>query len=105
MLGEFLAVWVSFERMIAQLSKLNAVKLTTLGGRTRPPLMAMGEMVRVGVFESAEAKEIEELRRIRNEVVHGMVDYKTVVNRKVIQRLEKITEKYQHVLDSSPPPA
>lgn len=105
MLGEFLAAWVAFERMIAELSKLNPAKLTTFSGRTRPPLMAMGEMVRIGVFEPAEAKEIDELRKIRNEVVHGMVDYKTVVNRKVIQRLEKITEKYQHVLDASPPPA
>lgn len=48
---------------------------------------------------------LDDLRRIRNEVVHGMVDYKTVVDRKVIQRLERITEKYQQMLDSSPMPA
>lgn len=105
LLGEFLAAWVSFERMIAELSKLNAAKLTTLGGRARPPLMAMNEMLSIGVFEVEDAKEIGELRRLRNEVVHGMVDYKTVVSRRVIQRLEKITEKYQQTVDAAPPSA
>lgn len=106
LLGEFLAAWVAFERVIADLSKQNVAKLSTLAGRTRPPLMAVGEMVRAGIFEPAEAKEIDELRRIRNEVVHGMVDYKTVVNRNVIHRLEKITHKYQqHVANSSPMPS
>ena len=76
-----------------------------LGGRTRPPLMAMNEMLRVGVFDAADANEIDELRRLRNDVVHGMVDYKSAVNRKEINRLERITAKYQDVLDSTPPPA
>jgi len=105
LLGEFLAAWVAFERMTAELSKANADKLTTLGGRTRPPMMAMNEMLRVGIFEPAEAKDIDELRRLRNEVVHGMVDYKAVVNRKVIERLERITAKYQRTLDAAVPAA
>ena len=104
MLGEFLAAWVAFERVTADLSRLNSGKLTTLAGRTRSPLMAMNEMLRAGVFDATEAKEIDELRRLRNEVVHGLVDYKTVVNRKVIQRLERITQKYQKVIDAAPPP-
>ena len=105
LLGEFLAAWVAFERMTAELSKANADKLTTLGGRTRPPMMAMNKMLRVGIFEPAEAKDIDELRRLRNEVVHGMVDYKAVVNRKVIERLERITAKYQRTLDAAVPAA
>lgn len=105
LLGEFLAAWVTFERTTALLSKANSDKLTTLGGRTRPPLMAMNEMLRVGVFDAADANEIDELRRLRNDVVHGMVDYKSAVNRKEINRLERITAKYQDVLDSTPPPA
>jgi uncharacterized protein YutE (UPF0331/DUF86 family) len=101
LLGEFLAAWVAFERMVAALSKLNKDKLSTLHGRTRPPLVAVGEMLRAGVFEAVEVKDIEELRILRNDVVHGMVDYKTVVNRKVIERLTKITEKYQRQVDDS----
>jgi len=104
LLGEFLASWVAFERLVADMSYLNASKLTTLGGRIRPPLMAINEMVRIGIFEPSEAKELNELRKIRNEVIHGIVDYKTVVNRKVIQRLEKITEKYRGVVDAETRP-
>lgn len=100
LLGEFLASWVAFERLTAELSRQNADKLTTLAGRMRPPLIAMNEMLRIGVFDLSDAKEIEELRRIRNEVVHGMADYKVAVNRKVIQRLEKVTAKYQRIASS-----
>ena len=101
LLGEFLASWVAFERMTAELGKQNSDKLATLGGRIRQPLMAMNEMLRAGVFDPSDAKEIDELRRIRNEVVHGMADYKVAVNRKIIQRLEKVTSKYQRIVNSS----
>jgi hypothetical protein len=102
LLGEFMAAWMSFERMIADLSRLHLDKLSTLGGRPRPPLMALNEMVQVGVFEPDDAKQINTLRGIRNEVMHGMVDYRTVVSREVIQRLEQITKKYRKVIDSPP---
>jgi hypothetical protein len=101
LLGEFLASWVAFERMTAELSQKKASELTTLGGRVRPPLMAINEMVRAGIFKHEDAAEIERLRRIRNEVVHGMVDYKTVINRQVIGKLEAITSKYQAVADAA----
>ncbi|WP_134678092.1 MULTISPECIES: hypothetical protein [Pseudomonas] len=101
LLGEFLAAWVSFERVVAAISYTHQDKLSTLRGRPRPPLMAISEMVRVGVFEPEEAAEISELRKIRNEVIHGMVDYKTVLSRKVIQRLEAITTKYENTMSEA----
>lgn len=101
LLGEFLASWVSFERVVAALSHMHLDKLSTLGGRPRPPLMVISEMVRAGVFEPAEADEINELRKIRNEVVHGIVDYKTVLSRKVIQQLEAITTKYENTMSEA----
>jgi len=102
LLGEFLAAWVSFERMTADLGQRKAGELTTLGGRVRPPLVAINEMVKVGIFSRDDAEEIDRLRRIRNEVVHGVADYKSVVNRDVIKRLEAVTRKYQAVADAAP---
>lgn len=99
LLGEFLAAWVSFERMLAEMVTINSINLATTGGLARPPFMAIRDMVKVGIIESKDANEIEELRRIRNEAVHGIVDYKTVVNRKVIQRLEHVTQKYQRKIE------
>jgi uncharacterized protein YutE (UPF0331/DUF86 family) len=101
LLGEFLAAWVSFERVVSALSHAHLDKLSTLSGRSRPPLMAISEMVRAGVFDPEEADEINELRKIRNNVVHGMVDYKLVLSRKVIQRLEAITTKYENTMSEA----
>ena len=95
LLGEFLASWVTFERVIAEVSLQHIGKLSTLGGRPRPPMMAINELIRQGVFKPKEADEIEDLRRLRNEVVHGVADHKTAVNKPVIKRLQDITEKLQ----------
>ena len=100
LLGEFLAAWVAFERMTGSLIEKNAEMLGTSATRNRPPMMAINELARVGIFERADASEIDALRRIRNEVVHGMSDYKTVVNRSVIKKLEEITRKYQVLVDA-----
>ncbi|TKB61060.1 MAG: hypothetical protein E8D49_04840 [Nitrospira sp.] len=93
LLGEFLASWVAFERVIAEVSLQHIDKLSTLGGRTRPPMMAINELIKQGVFKPSDAKEIDDLRRLRNEIVHGIVDHKTAVNKPAIQRLQRITEK------------
>ena len=100
LLGEFLASWVAFERVIAEVSLQHIDKLSTLGGRPRPPMMAINELIKQGVFKPSDAKEIGELRRLRNEVVHGIVDHKTAVNKPAIQRLQRITEKLQESLAS-----
>ena len=58
-------------------------------------MMAINELIRQGVFKPKEAKEIEDLRGLRNQVVHGIVDHKTSVNKPAIKRLQDITEKLQ----------
>ena len=94
-LGAFLAAWVDFERTIGQLSHLHIDKVSTLKGNPRPPMMAIRELIRAGVFDANDAAAIENLRKLRNEVVHGMVDYNTVVTDDVVQQLKDITDKYR----------
>jgi hypothetical protein len=101
LLGEFLASWVVFERVVAEVSLLHIDKLSTLGGRPRLPMMAINELIRQGVFKPKEAAEIVDLRKLRNEVVHGIVDHKTAVNKQAIKRLQDITEKLQSSLEAS----
>ena len=72
-----------------------ANKLTTLTVKPRSPMMAIGELIKQGVFSPSEAKEVEGLRKLRNEVVHGIVDHKTAVDKSAVQRLQRITEKLQ----------
>ena len=101
LLGEFLASWVVFERVVAEVSLLHIDKLATLGGRPRLPMMAINELIRQGVFKPKEVDEIVDLRKLRNEVVHGIVDHKTAVNKHAIKRLQDITEKLQSSLAAS----
>src|SRR5262249_1590062 len=94
-LGAFLAAWVDFEREIAKLSRQHIDKVTTLRGDPRPPIMVVRELIQAGVFAAEDATAIEELRLLRNEVVHGMADYKTAITDKAIKQLREITNKYR----------
>lgn len=95
LLGSFLAAWVDFERTLGQLSHVHIDKVSTLKGNPRPPMTAIRELIRAGVFAADDAAAIEGLRKLRNEVVHGMVDYNTAVTENVIQQLQDITNKYR----------
>ncbi len=99
LLGAFLAAWVKFERTIGELSRAHIDKISNMRGDPRPPLMAVRELIRAGVFEETDAKDIDELRRLRNEVVHGMTDYNIAITDSVISKLKSITKKYRDQLE------
>ncbi|NEQ34373.1 MAG: hypothetical protein F6K04_25880 [Leptolyngbya sp. SIO4C5] len=94
LLGQFLAVWVDFEKLIASLSEKNIDRMSTLRGRPRPPMMAMRELLSLNVFSPQDAEKIEELRRLRNEVVHGAVDFRRAISRQTVEELRSIVNKY-----------
>jgi hypothetical protein len=89
LLGEFLAAWVDFERLIRILATAHHVG-------TRPVAMnAINDLIRTGVFHPEEKNEIEQIRHIRNEVVHGIADHKKVVTPQIIAKLKKITDAHR----------
>ena len=94
-LGAFLAAWVDFERTIGQLSQVHVDKISTLRGTPRPPLAAVRELIAAGVFNEKDAAVIDRLRRLRNEVVHGIVDYNVAVTEAAIKELRAVTDKYR----------
>ncbi|MEQ9109115.1 MAG: hypothetical protein RLN84_00995 [Rhodospirillaceae bacterium] len=99
-LGAFLSAWVDFERVLAALSHLHIDKLTTLAGRPRPPLHALRELIEAGVIRHEDAEAINGLRRLRNDVVHGVVDHNTALTIAEISKLRDITKKYRPEPDS-----
>ena len=38
-----------------------------------------------------------ELRKLRNEVIHGQQDYKKVLNKKLVGRLEELVKGFEEV--------
>jgi len=95
-LGGFLAAWARLE----QVSSALILKHGGIGstGRVYQPIMAVRELEKLQLIDRRTVQEIEELRRIRNEVVHGMSDYKSAINRDRVVRLKEIVETLEKSL-------
>ncbi len=81
LLGEFIQAWATFEREIAKRFSR---------GTTRPviPLRAIEKLTADGVLMPGEEKRLDEIRRVRNAVVHGTQDYHEVVNSEMVDFLK-----------------
>ena len=97
LLGQFLATWVDFEKLIASLSEKNLYQMATLNGRPRPPIMAIRELRRLNIFSEQDSIKIEELRQLRNKVMHGAVDFRSTISRQIVAELRSIVERYSTI--------
>jgi hypothetical protein len=85
MLGDFMAGWIAFERVLASYSVGAAIP--------RVPLDALRRLVADGVISASEFEEINHIRQVRNQVVHGMADHKSAITLELIGRLGDITRE------------
>lgn len=98
-LGAFLATWAEMERAFEGLSIVYNL------GQGRSLARASAELARQGVLDKATAKEIDRLRQIRNEVVHGKVDdYKAAIGKETLQTLKGILKKLEVELAAATEP-
>lgn len=91
-LGEFMRAWVLFEKTL-----INAASMLSVDTHGRPimPLRMVGMLASEGFISTVELNEINQLRQIRNQVVHGVVDYKDTLNPEMVERLISITGDLQ----------
>lgn len=94
LLGEFIAAWVEFEKLVAALSHNNMDMLAITKGRPRPPILAVNELIKLKVFSEQDAQTIHYTRKLRNEVVHGVNDFHDAITPKLIKDLRNIIDKY-----------
>jgi len=92
-LGAFMAAWVKLERAIGDLT----TKQGYSGVSHHPisPISTIRELVSKGLIDQITAQEIENLRQIRNKVVHGIGDYKTILNSETVKMVNAITQKLE----------
>ena len=92
LLGSFMAAWAALERT------LMAITAPYYSGSTRPmmPLDAFRLLNKQGIVSRSELAEIDQLRKIRNEVVHGVINHKDVLNTSMITRLTEITSELEN---------
>ncbi len=96
-LGEFMSKWVTMEQALYRLAEL-----------TYPRDHNKGQKINVGPIPSFlardktltrdEAEEIDQLRGIRNQVVHGEIDHKTILTTDLMARMQTIYTKLEKKL-------
>lgn len=95
-LGAFMQSWLELELLSQQLvnKKMQVAEL----GRRQSITNHLRALAHFGILTPAVVDEIEHLRRIRNEVIHGIVDHKTAVTPTVVQRVRRVTSELEKKL-------
>lgn len=97
LLGEFMQAWMNFEKVISEAALF--LKIDTRG-RPVMPLQMVEVLARDGFISRVESNEINQIRRIRNEVVHGVANYKDTLKPEMVRVLVTLTSELQKRLQS-----
>lgn len=96
-LGEFMRAWVFFEKTLTDAASMLSVETR---GRPIVPLRIVEILASEGFISKVELDKINQLRQIRNQVVHGVLDYKDILKPEVMQTLNAITNSLQKLLQA-----
>jgi hypothetical protein len=96
-LGEFMQAWVGFEKTLGDAALILGVDTR---GRPILPLQVVEVLAREGFISKVELDEINQLRQTRNQIVHGVLNYKDTLHPGIVERLVSITNELQKRLQS-----
>ena len=92
LLGEFMRAWVILERSLAE----NATTMSTIDHEKPVTASQIAEVLSTdGWIAVMDFVEINNLRQIRNQVVHGVANYKELLNSDLIKRVKLMTQKLE----------
>ncbi len=98
LLGEFMATWVSIEKVMHRLAEL------TYPDRREGHKINVGPipgfLARDKTIDKSLASEIDQLRQIRNQIVHGKSDYKSVITVDLMKNMQSVLIKLEKSLSS-----
>ena len=83
-LGHFMQAWINFEKTVTNLSFV-------IDEKSRKPMDATNFLMESNKIKTEEIERLNKIRKIRNEVVHGKVNYKEVIKKGDIIFLNKLT--------------
>jgi hypothetical protein len=97
-LGEFMSKWVLIEQSLYRLAEL------TYPDRKEGQRVNIGPipnfLARDKILDKSTASEIERLRQVRNQVVHGEIDHKSVLTVELMTSIQKLLAKLELNLSS-----
>lgn len=89
-LGEFMAAWVAIEQGLRELASQHS-----LTGQVPTGMIEVMRFLRgAGLLSAEEIREIDELRKIRNEVIHGGASYETALTASVIEHIKAYARRF-----------
>jgi len=94
LLGEFMQAWVNFEKTLVDAASL----LRTVDAHGRPALHVLDFLAGERLISRAELSEIDQIRQIRNQVIHGVLNYKDALRPELTKRLISITNELRNRL-------
>ncbi len=92
MLGEFMAEWIALERMLDRTP--HAIDIET----PRGTVIILRRLFDDDIISASELDEINNIRQIRNKIVHGQTDHNTAVTSELIRKLGEIIRNIQRRL-------
>jgi len=96
-LGEFMQAWVDFEKTLVDASPLPKVDTY---GQPVAPLQIVQALASEGFISKKDLDEINQIRQIRNQVVHGVLNYKDALKPEMTKRLGSITSELRKQLQA-----
>jgi hypothetical protein len=100
LLGRFMEAWVRLEQAAGKL----VAKKGNSSRSTLPMRDLIYQLTSLGFIDQVTAKEVEHLRMVRNEVVHGRTDSKTLIRPEMAERLEAIVGQLEGWEATNPEP-
>jgi hypothetical protein len=90
LLGEFLATWVALEEGLRDTADRNSA----VGFRPGPFKEVLRFIRGMGFLEASQMAELGHLRDLRNEIVHGKIDYRDEITPQVLGRLTEFAQMF-----------
>lgn len=84
LLGEFLGAWVLLESGLREMASRHSLT----GENGSGILSNMRFLEDAAILNKTEVAELNHIRKVRNEVMHGQIDFKQVLNKNLIERVK-----------------
>lgn len=93
LLGLFIEGWANLERGLSALSARERVRMDLATPEPKNVHQAMTLLRSTRFFSDSDMNEINSFRRIRNEVLHGSADHRSLITKDVVTRLRSLVDR------------
>lgn len=91
LLGEFLEAWIDLESALVDTAHDNSLTGVPRGMKM---LDAARYLRDAAIVSAPDIKELEDLRRVRNELIHGKVDHRAVLTKDLVKRVVALRDRF-----------